>query len=103
MAEFDLDALKDSLVRREAPVGREPPTTVPREHLETMAAAADEVLDCIRVLDKGGANLVGDGRCEPLIVVGHPDLLLGRNRQQDATDHLDIVIAELIRGHDLNL
>ena len=39
MAEFDLDALKDSLLRREVSVGREPPTAVPREHLETMAAA----------------------------------------------------------------
>ena len=54
MAEIDLDALKDSLVRREVSVGREPPTAVPREHLETMAAAADEVLECLRVLDKGG-------------------------------------------------
>ncbi len=60
MAEFDLDALKDSLLRREVSVGREPPTTVPREHLDTMAAAADEVLECLRVLDKGGVNLVGE-------------------------------------------
>lgn len=60
MAEIDLDALKDSLVRREVSVGREPPATVPREHLETMTAAADEVLECLRVLDKGGVNLVGE-------------------------------------------
>jgi len=60
MAEIDLDALKDSLVRREVSVGREPPTTVPREHLATMTAAADEVLECLRVLDKGGINLVGE-------------------------------------------
>lgn len=60
MAEIDLDALKDSLVRREVSVGREPPTTVPREHLATMTAAADEVEECLRVLDKGGINLVGE-------------------------------------------
>lgn len=60
MAELDLDALKDSLVRREAVTDRAPPTALPPDRLEEMAAAADVVEECVRALTKGGSNLVGE-------------------------------------------
>ena len=60
MNDLDLDALKESLVRREAVLERAPPTALPKDRLEEMAEAADVVAECIDVLTKGGSNLVGE-------------------------------------------
>lgn len=57
---MDLEALKESLVRREAVLQRPPPTALPTAYLEDMATAADDVQECLRVLKKGGSNLVGE-------------------------------------------
>lgn len=44
----DMSELRDDLRR------------LPRERLDRMNAAADEILECYRVLRKGGANIVGE-------------------------------------------
>ena len=56
----DIEALKDSLTRREQGPDRRPLWTVPAAHAEDMARAAEEVLECQDVLARGGANLVGE-------------------------------------------
>ncbi len=60
MADIDFDALKESLVRREAAISREPPSALPPAQLEDMAAAGEEVEECVRVVEKGESNLVAE-------------------------------------------
>ncbi len=60
MVNLDVEALQKSLVRREAASGPLPPTALPTERLEEMAAAAAEIAECYRVLTKGGSNVVGE-------------------------------------------
>lgn len=57
---MDLETLKESLVRREAVLERPPPTALPSARLEDMAQAADDIEECLRVLKKGGSNLVAE-------------------------------------------
>jgi hypothetical protein len=56
----DIDALKNSLLRREEGADRIPLWVVPPQRAEEMNAAADEVLECQAVLDKGDGNLVAE-------------------------------------------
>ncbi|MZR23094.1 hypothetical protein GQF03_12225 [Sneathiella chungangensis] len=44
----------------DAPELRNVLRALPRERLDRMNAAADEILECYRVLKKGGANIVGE-------------------------------------------
>ena len=60
MMQLDLDALQQSLIRRDTSTKREPPTFVPNEHAQSMAAAADEIEECYRVLKRGDTNLVAE-------------------------------------------
>ena len=57
---MDIEALKDSLIRREGAPGETPLWTVPPERAAEMAGAADAVEECRRVLERGGGNLVAD-------------------------------------------
>ena len=56
----DMDALKDSLIRREQGPDRRPLWVVPKERAQAMAQAGAEVLECQDVLERGGGNLVAD-------------------------------------------
>ena len=56
----DLDALKDSLIRRQEGADRIPMWVVPPVRAVDMNAAADEVLECQDVLTKGDGNLVAE-------------------------------------------
>jgi|TARA_B100000315_G_C14538413_1_gene569600 hypothetical protein len=60
MGYLDIDTLKQSLVRRDSGAKSEPPTLVPSEHAHSMAAAADDIEECYRVLKRGGTNLVAE-------------------------------------------
>ncbi len=60
MMQLDLEALQQSLIRRDTGTKREPPTLVPSEHAQSMAAAADEIEECYRVLKRGDTNLVAE-------------------------------------------
>ena len=56
----DLDALKDSLIRRQEGADRIPMWVVPPVRAVDMNAAADEVLECQDVLTKGDGHLVAE-------------------------------------------
>jgi hypothetical protein len=56
----DIEALKESLVRREAGPDRRPLWAVPKERAQAMAQAGEEVLECQSVLERAGGNLVAD-------------------------------------------
>jgi hypothetical protein len=56
----DFEALKESLIRREEGRDRQALWSVPRERADEMASAADEVVECQRVVEKAGSNLVAE-------------------------------------------
>ena len=56
----DIGALQNSLIRREGAADRIPLWVVPPESAADMNAAADEVLMCQDVLEKGDGNLVAE-------------------------------------------
>ena len=60
MTDFDPSGLSDRLVRREVELDRRPPVLLPPEHRDSMRAAAAEIEECYRVLEKGGSNVVAD-------------------------------------------
>ncbi len=57
---MDVEALRESLIRREDGPSRPPLWSVPPQRAAEMARAADTVEECERVLAKGGSNLVAD-------------------------------------------
>ena len=57
---MDIDALKESLIRREGGADRRPLWSVPKERAAEMAAAADTVLESIAAVEGGGSNLVAE-------------------------------------------
>jgi len=56
----DIDALRDSLIRRETGPDRRPLWAVPGERAAAMREAADEVERCRRAVEDGGGNLVAE-------------------------------------------